>query len=249
MIKRPSKLTSAGISLYDAEDHQALWRDERVRKEEASMQRTRRQILDILKRKGRATLEELSQEVGLSPVTVRVHLSVLQRDNLLCVDEVRGKVGRPYFVYSLSDEAENLFPKRYHILANRLLSSMDEVLSPEIVQVVMQNAAKKWAQERSERVAGKNLEDRVAEMARIRTEEGAMAEWEKVDGGYLLRQYNCSHLAVSRSHDGVCAMEQEYLARTLGAAVTREGRIGGGDRVCSYMIRPADPASPEYLQQ
>ncbi|HEX2922718.1 MAG TPA: winged helix-turn-helix transcriptional regulator, partial [Chloroflexota bacterium] len=85
------------------------------------MQRTRRQILDILKRRGRATLEELSKEVALSPVTVRVHLSVLQRDDLVSVEEVRGKVGRPYFVYSLTEDAEELFPKRYHALANRLL--------------------------------------------------------------------------------------------------------------------------------
>jgi predicted ArsR family transcriptional regulator len=201
------------------------------------MQRTRRQILDILKRRGRATLEELSQEVGLSPVTVRVHLSVLQRDDLLNVDEVRGKVGRPYFVYSLSEEAENLFPKRYHLLANRLLSSMDEMLPAEMVDSVMQDVATRWAKERGNRLANKSLEDKVAEVARIRTEEGAMAEWEQLDGGYLLKQYNCAHLAVSRAHDRICDMEQRYLSQMLGALVSRESRIGAGDRVCAYMIR------------
>jgi predicted ArsR family transcriptional regulator len=216
---------------------------------EASMQRTRRQILDILKKRGRATLEELSQEVGLSPVTVRVHLSVLQRDDLLNVDEVRGKVGRPYFVYSLSEEAENLFPKRYHLLANRLLSSMDDLLPADTMDTVMRDVAAKWARERGARMAGKSLEDRVEEVARIRTEEGAMAEWERMNGGYLLTQYNCAHLAVSRTHDRICRMEQAYLSQMLGASVTRETRIGGGDRVCSYMIRPLESDSAIYTRQ
>ena len=213
------------------------------------MQRTRRQILDILKMKGRATLEELSQEVGLSPVTVRVHLSVLQRDDLLNVDEVRGKVGRPYFVYSLSEEAENLFPKRYHLLANRLISSMNDVLTSETAQSVLDNAAAMWAEEWAGRVAGKDLEARVAEVTRIRTQEGAMAEWEKVDEGYLLKQYNCSHLAVSRAHEQICRMELDYLAKMLDAPVTRVSRIGGGDRICSFMIGPLDAEIGSYQQQ
>src|SRR5512140_657216 len=88
------------------------------------VQRTRREILNILKRKGRATLDELAQGVGLVPVTVRAHLNVLERDDLVKYEEVRGKVGRPYYVYSLTEEADALFPKTYHTLANRVLDSL-----------------------------------------------------------------------------------------------------------------------------
>lgn len=203
------------------------------------MQRTRRQILDILKKRGRATLEELSREVGLSPVTVRVHLSVLQRDDLVNVEEVRGKVGRPYFVYSLSEEAEELFPKRYHVLANRLLGGLNDKLPPDILRGVLSHVATVWADEQGPRLAGKGLAEKVAEVARIRTDEGAMAEWERVDGGYLLRQYNCPNLLVSRAHNHACTLEEEYIAKMLGAPVTRTGSIGGGDRLCSYMIHEA----------
>jgi len=201
------------------------------------MQRTRRQILDILKKRGRATLEELSREVGLSPVTVRVHLSVLQRDDLVNVEEVRGKVGRPYFVYSLSDDAEELFPKRYHLLANRLLSGLNDRLSAAALQDLLSHIATKWADEHAHRLAGKGLAERVAEVARIRTDEGAMAEWEKVDGGYLLRQYNCPNLLVSQAHTYACAVEEEYIARMLGVPATHTETIGRGSRLCSYLIR------------
>lgn len=200
------------------------------------MQRTRRQILDILKRRGRATLEELSKEVGLSPVTIRVHLSVLQRDDLVNVEEVRGRVGRPFFVYSLSQDAEELFPKRYHVLANRLLRSMNGELPAETVQKLLLRIAETWSEEHASRMTGKSFTERIAEVAEIRCEEGAIADWEKVDGGYMLRQYNCPNLLVSRSHKQVCDIEQEYLARLLGASVVRSECIGSGDRTCSYLI-------------
>jgi predicted ArsR family transcriptional regulator len=200
------------------------------------MQRTRRQILDILKKRGRATLEELAREVALSPVTVRVHLSVLQRDDLVSVEEVRGRVGRPYFVYSLTEEAEDLFPKRYHVLASRLLGGINEVLTPDAKQQLLSRIAEMWAAERSSRLAGKGLAEKVSEIARIRTEEGAIADWERVEGGYLLRQYNCPNLLVSRAHAQVCAIEEDYLAKLMDAPLIRQGCIGRGDRVCSFLI-------------
>ncbi len=200
------------------------------------MQRTRRQILDILKKQGRATLEELSREVGLSPVTVRVHLSVLQRDDLVNVEEVRGKVGRPYFVYSLAEEAEEEFPKRYHLLANRLLSGMEDKLPLETLQGVLNHVAAVWVEEKAPRLAGKGLAERVVEVTRIRTEEGAMAEFEEVEGGYLLKQYNCPNLLVSRAYTHVCALEERYIAGMLGVPVTHVGAIGSGERVCAYLI-------------
>ncbi len=203
------------------------------------MQRTRRQILDILKTRGRATLDDLSREVGLSPVTIRVHLSVLQRDDLVDVEEVRGRVGRPYFVYSLTEEAEELFPKRYHVLAGRLLRAIEDELPAETRGQLLGCVAAGWADERASRMQGKQLSERVAEAAAIRTEEGAIAHWERLDDGFLLRQHNCPNLAVSRIHSQVCDVEQDYLAKMLQASVVRTQCIGKGDRVCSFVVRGA----------
>ncbi len=200
------------------------------------MQRTRRQILDILKKRGRAALDELARDVGLSPVTVRVHLSVLQRDDLVKVEEVRGRVGRPHFMYSLTEDAEDFFPKRYHALANRLLTSLADTLPQESVQAVLDHMAETWAVERAVRLAGKDLATRIAEVTQIRTEEGAMADWEQVDGSFWIRQHNCPSLLVSRLHPLVCEVEQQYLSKMLGAPLKRAGSIALGDRVCAYQI-------------
>jgi len=200
------------------------------------VQKTRRQILDILKCKRTATLDELAREIGLSPVTVRAHLSVLERDDLITAEEVRGKIGRPHFVYSLEEAAESEFPATYDAVANRFLDGFKMMMGPDQSANLVKQVARQWATEHAARVDGKDLGARVAEVARIRTEEGAMAEWECCDGVYAIRQHNCPALRVARHHPEVCQAELEYMRILLGATVERSRSISGGDGSCSYRI-------------
>lgn len=201
------------------------------------MQKTRRQILDILKRKGSATLEELSKEIDLSAVTVRAHLSVLERDDLIGSEEVRGKVGRPHFVYSLAERAQEHFPTSYHQVAHRFLEGFRALSTPEQMDAVVQRVAEGWAAEKGARVAGKGLEERVSEVARIRTEEGAMVEWEHSEDGYLLRQHHCPASQLAYRHPEVCRAELEYIRRLLGARVDRISAASDGEGKCVYQVR------------
>ena len=85
------------------------------------MQSTRRSILDYMQRHGRATVKELGGLLGLTSTGIRQHLTVLERDGLVEAREERGRVGRPTLVYSLTDKADSLYPKRYDMLASVLL--------------------------------------------------------------------------------------------------------------------------------
>ncbi len=201
------------------------------------MQRTRREILNILKRKGRATLEELANGVGLVPVTVRAHLNVLERDDLVKYEEVRGRVGRPYYVYSLTEEADTLFPKNYPLLANRVLNSLAAVVGPDGLDRVVEHMAKSWAEEKQARLAGKSFAERVAEVARIRSEEGAWAEVENTPDGYDIVQYNCPCPQVAGRHSDVtCAAELAYYRQLLGPDVQRPEWSQSGARTCRYHV-------------
>ena len=202
------------------------------------MQRTRWDILQILKKRGKASLEELAKEIGLVPVTVRSHLSVLERDHLVTSEEVRGRVGRPHFVYSLTDNAQELFPKNYHVLAERVLRAILEMDGPEKLERVFQTVSDNWASERAPRMAGKTAEERVQEMAQIRTEEGALAECDRVNGEFMLRQYNCPAIRVAGQQPLVCRAELDYLRKLLGMDVERVSSIATGDGSCNYVIRP-----------
>lgn len=204
------------------------------------MQKTRRQILDILKRKRTATLDELAREIGLSAVTIRAHLSVLERDDLVTSEEVRGKIGRPHFVYSLAEGAEEYFPAAYHMVADRFLNGFRAVASPDQMGQLVNHVAAQWAAQHMSRLNGKALEDRIDEAVRIRSEEGAMAEWEKLDDGYAIRQHNCPASRIAQSHPEVCAAELEYIRKMLGVPVEREGFAHNGEYECGFRVSAQD---------
>jgi len=204
---------------------------------ETAMQKTRSEILNILKRSHKATLEELAVALKLAPITVRAHIAILERDGLITAEEVRGKVGRPYYLYSLTEQAQALFPQNYDTLLNRVMDSLSALEGQAKVNQLMEYIASRWAAERAERVSGKGLAERVREVTAIRQEEGAMAEQEKVPEGYMLLQHNCPAHNVATSHPEICDAERQYLNRLLGVDVTRVEWMANGQARCAYLIR------------
>jgi predicted ArsR family transcriptional regulator len=74
---------------------------------------TRQEILQYLREKGTADINELAEALKLSPVTIHYHINVLQRDGLLETEAVRQGVGRPRNVFTLRDTAFEKFPQSY----------------------------------------------------------------------------------------------------------------------------------------
>ena len=56
------------------------------------MQATRQQILDYIRRQGRATVKDLDGYLSLTSTGVRQHLTVLEREGLVAAQEKRGRV-------------------------------------------------------------------------------------------------------------------------------------------------------------
>jgi DeoR family suf operon transcriptional repressor len=210
----------------------------------ALVQRTRRLILEFLKQRGRATLDELAQESGLAPMSVRGHLSVLDRDGLICYEEERGKVGRPRFVYSLTDRGHEQFPKSYHTLCNRVLDAV-AASATDAAAGLARSLAEKWAADYSERLAGKGFDEMVQVLTDIRSEEGAMACCEPTEDGYLIHQHHCPASCVAARHPQIiCAAEMGFIHRLIQAPVERVSWVQNGDATCSYRIRrPAPPVT------
>ncbi|MEZ4516828.1 MAG: DeoR family transcriptional regulator [Chloroflexota bacterium] len=77
---------------------------------EQRKQSTREVILHTIKLSPQIAVEALAEAADVSPVTVRHHLNALQADGLIEAESVRRKVGRPYYVYSISERGQELFP-------------------------------------------------------------------------------------------------------------------------------------------
>ncbi len=104
-------------------------------------QSTRKAIIEALKSVGQATVNQLAKMVGVKSITVRHHLNGLMAEGLIEQQEKRQTVGRPLHVYSLTEQAESLFPHQYHRLVERLLDQVKEKLPPETIQMLMNSLA------------------------------------------------------------------------------------------------------------
>ncbi len=205
-------------------------------KKTADLQSTRRQILEVLKKRGQATLRELVAEIGLSPVTLRSHIMVLERDGYVRAKEGRGPIGRPFYVYYLTSKAQNLFPQAYDFLCSLTFDALKATADDETLELFLRNMAKAWADNYRGRLEGKSLEQRVAEAARIRDEEGAMASWERVEGGYLIRLQHCPLYCVARDHRETCSVELMSLQEMVGASLERVEWLQEGGQGCTYFV-------------
>ena len=202
------------------------------------LQPTRRKIILALKQRGGLTAAELAEQLGITSMGVRRHLTMLERDRLVRYELAQRGKGRPSYVYHLSPEADNLFPKNYASLANELLSYLAADDDQHVIELFDQRAQRRIRQAQS-KLGGKSLVERVAGLADILRIEGYLAEWAQVDANtFLLSEHNCAVHDVAQEFRAACGSELTFLQAVLpDADVTREHHMMGGDMMCAYRIR------------
>jgi iron-sulfur cluster biosynthesis transcriptional regulator SufR len=201
---------------------------------------TRHRILELLKRHGMMTADELSEALGITAMGVRGHLTPLERDGLIRHETVQKKIGRPSYVYSLTEQGDELFPRTYAQLANSLLETIRALGGAKAIEKLFDKRTEILTAQYRARMADKTLKERVAELAKIRTEEGYMAGWAELDRNtLLLKEHNCAICQIARQCPTACSHELELFRLVLDdAEVTRDKHIIKGDWACTYVIRP-----------
>lgn len=218
-------------------------REQPVLKTTEIEQSTRHAILTALKKQGQMTANELAELLAMTPMGVRRHLNLLERDGLVRYETVQRGMGRPSNVYRLSEQAQDLFPKTYSQLTNELLSYIEMLDGPEHVEAIFQRRAQRRIQQAQLRLQSKpTLAARVAELAAILDEDGYLTEWAQVDAQtFVLREFNCAVHNVARRFQQACGSEIEFIQTVLPeATVERQHHILGGETFCGYRISVRD---------
>ncbi|MDO8691432.1 MAG: winged helix-turn-helix transcriptional regulator [Dehalococcoidia bacterium] len=205
------------------------------------MQATRKEILDILRKQGKSTVDLLARQLSLTSTCVRQHLTVLERENLIDGHEVRRKLGRPQFVYSLTSNADDLFPKSYHLLTTWLLDELKAMDGGGKATLLLQGMARRWAETLAPQVTGQTLEEKVSGLVSLLKAEGHLVEWEKAENGLFIYEYDCRFQRVAQAHPEVCSLESTMLSQVLGTTVQALECLMDGQGRCAYGIS----ASPQ----
>lgn len=199
---------------------------------------TRNDILLLLKTHGPMTVNDISQRLGITPMGIRQHLNRMEGQGLVKVAQQRGGVGRPGFIYSLTEDADEMFPRNYEALARFLLETVLELDGREKVETLFHHRAEVFKERAGKRLNGKGLKEKVETLAEIQDEFGYIAQVEEENGELHLTQYNCAIARVAREFPQACEHElRSYRDLLPGATVERISCAAHGDRFCRYAIR------------
>jgi len=199
---------------------------------------TRERILMLLKTGGRLNAGSLSSELGLTEMAIRRHMYALENEGSVNIVSVRQAMGRPLHAYELTAEADELFPKNYHMLALDLLGELaDDPDTAALIDRMFDGRKNKLLERYEPRMAGKSLEQKVSELAAIQNAGGYMAEVElQSDGSYMLYEYNCPITQVAGKYLQACKCELSLFKSLLDVPVERTECLAKGGGKCSYHI-------------
>ena len=201
----------------------------------------KKKLLYYLKVMQQAGLEELANVMKVSRMAVHKHLGILQQRGLVEAVETRGHVGRPRMMYQLTSQSKTVFPKSYSAIATHALDFIERNMGKEAVEKVLRERQSELFDQYYKRLKDLDFDKQVKELARIRDEEGYIAESKKESksgsGKYVLLEYNCPIIHIAEKHWEACSTETELFEKLLGADIETTHRAAKGDLICKFIIK------------
>ncbi len=199
-------------------------------------QSTREVILHSIKSSPESTIETLAEAADVSPVTVRHHINGLLADGLIEATAVRRKVGRPFYAYTLSQQGQELFPKRYVRLTSRLLDELKSRLPDEMVAEIFKGVVQGIIADHAGEFETLSIEQKLDYLVDMLGEEGFLSSWEKTARGYKLIEYSCPYISVGHEHSEVCTFDKELMLTILQTPIQQHSCMLEGANCCEFSL-------------
>ena len=209
---------------------------------------TRRAIVELLKKNDGMTAGKLAKQLDLHSMTIRQHLSILEREGY--IQHYREKIsrGRPVYIYKLTPQAkESLFPNNYPRFALGTLDALVVIDGAEKVNQLLEYQMESKIAACLNHIEGKSLAEKVEMLAAFLDEEGYQVEVAETPNAYILKEHNCALESIAKQYPQLCQLELSLIQRLLDVPVERECHMPTGDSVCSYKVCKID-ASQELRE-
>jgi predicted ArsR family transcriptional regulator len=196
---------------------------------------TRLRLLRLLKLRGPLSAAELAAALGVTAVAVRKHLDLLHAEGALRAERIHQPIGRPVARYHLTPAAESYFPRGHHALLLDLLAAIDRE-DPAAVDRLLETCSVAQQPRYRARLADKPPAERVAELARLREEDGFLTSVQRDGDALVLREHHCPIRDVAERYPAACRCEQELFGSLLGLSVERTESALQGAPACAFRI-------------
>lgn len=205
-----------------------------------------RRVLEVLKRHGEATADELAEALAISPGAARQHLSALRSAGYVHARQERGQPGRPADRFRTTDKTEDMFAARTETLSLELLVHIEEE-DPELVARVFERRRRRRVEAVRHHLDGKTLAEKISVLAGLLDSEGYLAD---TDGSsaecFHINLHSCPIWDVAAQFGQACASELEFIRELVPEArVERVTHKAIGAHTCVYEIHATTPETQE----
>src|SRR5258708_29456653 len=176
---------------------------------------TRMEVLELIRRKGRASAEAIASDLGVTPNAIRQHLTNLERDGFVVNHPERRARGRPSLLFSLTERADSVFPKRYGQLATMVLQEVQEMGGPEALDDIFARVAARHADVIGRDIEGLDFDEKLRRVVAWIGRAGTLAEQTEVEEGVQITLHNRPFRNTALKVPHVCTLTPPLISRFL----------------------------------
>lgn len=200
---------------------------------------TKDKILELLKKDGLLSVNDLTERLSITHMAVRKHLSQLEKDALIQASELKQPVGRPLQIYSLTEKGERLFAKNYEGITLEFLRYLQELHGQESIDMLFYKRVERLTKELSTKLNPFSRAEKVKELLSLQNEKGYMADLIQTSPDtFELIEHNCPILAIAQVYTVACTCETKMLQNVLQTDdITRKSCKTDGSHHCTFSIK------------
>ena len=192
-------------------------------------------IINKLKRTQGLPVRQLADLLDMSYMGIKQHCIELHKEGYLETWRHAKPVGRPELLYRLTDRAQELFPSTSNQLTIDLLQAAQKLYGATAAEKLLFSVFQKKTADYLAKMKGETVAERAKKLARLRDQEGCMAEF-VASGGMRIVEYHSTVRDLLQAFPIVARLEGEVFQRVLGAGVRREEQLTAGPYQCVFYI-------------
>lgn len=166
------------------------------------------------------TVDELAGKLALTANAIRAQLTAMERDGIVRTGGRRPGTTRPFRIFELTPEVEQLLSQAYVPLLMNLVQVFANVLPSRQVNALLREAGKRLAHDLAPaQPPSGDLHARVMFASKLLNEQLGAVTHVEGNGHYVIRGVGCPLAAVTGKHPAVCLAMESLLVEVLGADV------------------------------
>ncbi len=196
---------------------------------------TRKSIILLLKKSGGMSINDLRQHLDITPMGIRQHLLALEKKGYVSFQARKHGIGRPVFIYRLTEEAEKLFPRSYDRFILDILRNLEHHEGTMDVQTIFI-----WRKDSIRKNCDKAMQStsdivgRIHALKDVLESEGYLSDITRNNGHYHLINYNCPVKEIAVAYPDLCRHELDLYKELITQRVSMKQNLAEGNMFCIF---------------